>query len=148
MVHDQQEDFIDAVHESSLSPEQKAGWERECLWEAVNEYTASCGGDTSNTTISPRRMAAVAAVEKIFDGIRRAAQGKSPMPEETHVLLAEGERVRFVRYLQQDAQSNRLLAGQLDRISVPALARKKRELALAQETVAQDILSFEAQTIK
>lgn len=34
------------------------------LWKAVNEYAAACGGDTSNNTISDRRIDAVAAVDR------------------------------------------------------------------------------------
>lgn len=42
---------------------------RRCaIWEAINEYTAACGGDTSNRTISDRRMNAVAAVERAING--------------------------------------------------------------------------------
>jgi hypothetical protein len=37
------------------------------LWEAINEYTASCGGDTSGSTISGRRMDAVVAVERAIE---------------------------------------------------------------------------------
>lgn len=33
------------------------------LWDAINGYAESCGGDTSNRTISPSRMDAVVAVE-------------------------------------------------------------------------------------
>lgn len=34
------------------------------LWDAVNEYAESCGGDTSATTATLRRMNAVAGVER------------------------------------------------------------------------------------
>jgi hypothetical protein len=41
---------------------------RAAIWDAINEYAAACGGDTSDATISPHRMNAVAAVE---GGLRR-----------------------------------------------------------------------------
>jgi hypothetical protein len=34
------------------------------LWEAVNKYTESCGGDTSNNSISDKRMNAVVDIER------------------------------------------------------------------------------------
>ncbi len=34
------------------------------LWDAINEYTTACGGDTGNATVSPRRMDAVVTVER------------------------------------------------------------------------------------
>jgi hypothetical protein len=37
------------------------------LWEAINAYTAACGGDTSRATISGRRMDAVVAVERALE---------------------------------------------------------------------------------
>lgn len=58
------QDFIEAVRESTLTPPQKAEWERVVIWEAINEYTVACGGDTSDATVSDRRMNAVAAVER------------------------------------------------------------------------------------
>lgn len=60
----EQEDFMDAVNASSLSNAQKTEWARVCIWEAINEYTAACGGDTSDATVSDRRMNAVVAVER------------------------------------------------------------------------------------
>lgn len=39
------------------------------LWNAINEYAAACGGDTSDKTIGERRMQAVAAVEKALRDI-------------------------------------------------------------------------------
>lgn len=36
------------------------------LWEAINEYAAACGGDTSAATISDRRMNAVAEVGRVL----------------------------------------------------------------------------------
>lgn len=38
--------------------------ERLQLWNWINEYVAACGGDTSNKTISNRRMKAVSKVEE------------------------------------------------------------------------------------
>lgn len=60
----EKQDFIQAVRESMLPPAQKAEWERVVVWEAINEYVAACGGDTSDVTVSDRRMNAVAAVER------------------------------------------------------------------------------------
>lgn len=40
--------------------------ERVAMWDAINEYARSCGGDTSKTTVSNRRMDAVAAVERVI----------------------------------------------------------------------------------
>jgi hypothetical protein len=37
------------------------------LWEAINAYTASCGGDPSSSTISSRRMDAVVAVDRAIE---------------------------------------------------------------------------------
>jgi hypothetical protein len=37
------------------------------LWDAINAYTESCGGDTSRKTISDRRMDAVVAVERAIE---------------------------------------------------------------------------------
>lgn len=34
------------------------------MWTAINEYVASCGGDTSAKSLSDRRMNAVVAVER------------------------------------------------------------------------------------
>ncbi len=34
------------------------------LWAAINEYAEACGGDTSDATVSDRRMDAVVAVER------------------------------------------------------------------------------------
>lgn len=46
------------------------------LWQAINAYTESCGGDTSGRTISEARMTAVAAVSSVVatnDDARRSA---------------------------------------------------------------------------
>lgn len=40
------------------------------LWNAINKYTESCGGDTSNRTISDNRMNAVVDIERIVHKIR------------------------------------------------------------------------------
>lgn len=36
------------------------------LWDAINRYTAACGGDPSAHTVSSRRMNAVAEVNQII----------------------------------------------------------------------------------
>jgi hypothetical protein len=56
--------------------------ERIALWDAVNEYAAACGGDTSNNTISDRRMDAVVAVDRAAGA---AGLAESALP----ALLAE-----------------------------------------------------------
>lgn len=38
------------------------------LWDAINRYAISCGGDPSKHIGSPRRMQAVADVERIVRG--------------------------------------------------------------------------------
>lgn len=38
---------------------------QETIWEAINEYAESCGGDTSSATCNVRRMSAVVLVENI-----------------------------------------------------------------------------------
>lgn len=37
------------------------------LWEAINEYAAACGGDTSADSVSDRRMDAVCAVNRAIE---------------------------------------------------------------------------------
>jgi len=34
------------------------------LWNWINEYVVACGGDTSDKTVSNRRMEAVARIEQ------------------------------------------------------------------------------------
>jgi hypothetical protein len=40
------------------------------LWKAINGYTESCNGDTSNETISTNRMDKVIRIEYIISKIR------------------------------------------------------------------------------
>lgn len=43
------------------------------LWDAINQYTRACGGDSSSKTVSSTRMDAVVTVEKAVDAeIHRA----------------------------------------------------------------------------
>lgn len=45
------------------------------LWEAINDYAESCGGDTSDATARrPGRMKAVVAVEEIIEKLRFTSQ--------------------------------------------------------------------------
>lgn len=67
---DGQQDFLEAVQESSLTPEQKREWERVCLWEAVDSYAAACGGNTGS--VSNARMNAVVEVEQAVELIGKA----------------------------------------------------------------------------
>lgn len=41
------------------------------LWDAINEYAESCGGDTSEATVTNRRMNAVVAVERVISELKR-----------------------------------------------------------------------------
>lgn len=43
---------------------------RTRLWDTINEYAAACGGDTSDRTVSDRRMKAVAEVERELHFLR------------------------------------------------------------------------------
>jgi hypothetical protein len=45
------------------------------LWDAINEYAVTCGGDTSNSTISPQRMDAVAKIERRLEELANEASG-------------------------------------------------------------------------
>lgn len=45
------------------------------LWEAINDYAESCGGDTSDKTARrPSRIKAVVAVEEIIEKLRFASE--------------------------------------------------------------------------
>jgi hypothetical protein len=39
------------------------------LWDAINEYTESCGGNTSGETISDKRMDCVVKVMKVIESL-------------------------------------------------------------------------------
>lgn len=54
--------------------------EREALWNAVNAYAASCGGDTSVSTVGSARQSAVVAVEQAVDAFVDA-RARSEMEE-------------------------------------------------------------------
>lgn len=41
------------------------------IWDSVNEYAEACGGDTSEKTVSNRRMDAVVGVTVSVDGLVR-----------------------------------------------------------------------------
>jgi DnaJ-class molecular chaperone len=69
VVSETKEDFMEAVMNSALAPEKKREWFQICIWEAINEYTQACGGDTSENSISDKRMNAVAKVEKIIGNV-------------------------------------------------------------------------------
>ena len=42
------------------------------FWDAINEYVASCGGDTSERTVSDRRMHAVVGIEDALRAWKKA----------------------------------------------------------------------------
>ena len=76
------------------------------LWAAVNEYAASCGGDTSSATISDRRMDAVAAVARIFlaeEDLRRELLAVATEAEAVLADLAAElcERYEYVSYFNR-----------------------------------------------
>ena len=49
------------------------------LWEAINDYAESCGGETSDKTARrPGRIKAVVAVEEIIEKLRFASQLCNP----------------------------------------------------------------------
>ena len=51
---------------------------RVALWDAINEYTEACGGDTSRRTVSDRRMIAVTQVEQEVDRLIASAHSADP----------------------------------------------------------------------
>lgn len=59
------------VAESRLCPLTRV--QEVALWERVNEYAGACGGDTSNKTVSDRRMDAVAALNREVEAIKAYA---------------------------------------------------------------------------
>lgn len=52
---------------------------RADVWDAINEYVRTCGGDTSDKTVSVERMEAVAKIERALD--RETAQAYSWLDE-------------------------------------------------------------------
>jgi hypothetical protein len=44
------------------------------MWDAINAYAESCGGDTSEKTVSDRRMNAVVAVDRAIEAWFHAKQ--------------------------------------------------------------------------
>lgn len=66
------------------------------LWEAIQEYAQSCGGDTSALTVSDRRMAAVAAVERAVDLLVNPSKS---LPDIGETLLSQMKAdVRKAKY--------------------------------------------------
>lgn len=43
--------------------------QRVALWDAINDYVISCGGDVSDQTVTVPRMTAVAQVESVIQSI-------------------------------------------------------------------------------
>lgn len=60
--------------------------QKVALWERVNEYAASCGGDTSNATVSNRRMNAVDAIEHDIEAFERKASAPSWLGDAAEAL--------------------------------------------------------------
>jgi hypothetical protein len=46
--------------------------ERVLFWDAVNTYVEACGGDTSDGTVSGKRMLAVTELERALEQLVRA----------------------------------------------------------------------------
>jgi hypothetical protein len=63
------------------------------------------------------------------------------------MLLTDAERRKFSEYLKRDAESNRLIAGQLEKFSKP-LADLKIKEAEAAELIAKSLDSGESVTIR
>ena len=64
------------------------------------------------------------------------------------MILDDNERRKFAEYLKGDADSNRLLADQLEKLpGMEGMAKAKRTLAAAQYIVARELGNWESQTI-
>ena len=65
------------------------------------------------------------------------------------MLLTDDERHRFITYLEQDAESNRLLIEQFAKLGphLEPLAKAKRSEMMAELIVATMLRSSESQTI-
>lgn len=81
----------------------------QALWDAVNAYTAACGGDIGDGTIGGARMDAVAAIERAVSGVVQAR-------------LEEAARVTLVDLAAADVVAQKLLAREALR-SVPGNLR-------------------------
>ena len=57
-----------AAHHAVPQPDLTDIW-RLAVWDAINEYVAACGGNTGPRTVSGRRSAAVACVERALSGL-------------------------------------------------------------------------------
>ena len=62
------------------------------------------------------------------------------------MILETQDRLKFAAYLRQDANSNRLLAKQLD--NFPPIRDMKLRLAEAQELVAKELESAEEMVLR
>lgn len=50
------------------------GLELTIIWNCINEYADACGGDTSERTVSQRRMAAVSRLQNVMYDIIHSAK--------------------------------------------------------------------------
>lgn len=60
---------VQATIPADSTPPKLARSETFDLWDAVTEYTRSCGGDTGSPTVGVRRMNAVSRVERVVETI-------------------------------------------------------------------------------
>lgn len=60
--------------------------QRVALWERVNEYAASCGGDTGAGSVGDRRMNAVSALEREVEAFERKASAPSWLGDAAEAL--------------------------------------------------------------
>lgn len=56
--------------------------ERVELWDAINEYASACGGDTTERTVSSRRMDAVARIERAVRTLASHAEAEATSRED------------------------------------------------------------------
>lgn len=69
--------------------------QRVRLWDEINAYAESCGGDTSSHVGSPRRMDAVARIEAIVSEIMRLLADRDGW------IRASGEHGKALRVWQE-----------------------------------------------
>ncbi len=77
------------------------------LWDAINEYAAACGGDTSANILSDRRMEAVVLVERAVAALLRKPQPREDLtmqqPTYTYHDHTTGQdRTVTIRYTRYD----------------------------------------------
>lgn len=63
------------------------------------------------------------------------------------MLLTAEERQRFAAWLKQNIESNRLLAGQLEKMGMVAIAKQKQQSVMASIIVLREIENVEEVTL-